>query len=187
MAVGIGAGLAAVAGVRAYIPVFLVGIFALVGVLALHRPFDFMDGGVALGVLVVLALLEVGLDKVKGTSRALNYAQVPVRMAAGAVLFAVALGAGLGPQAAPELIAGGVIAGVVAVLKLLLRPSAEGGAGVSSAFLSVCEDLTGLIGGIIAVFVPYLSLILVAFLLFFYYRIRRRRGRKYRGLRILGD
>jgi hypothetical protein len=29
--------------------------------------------------------------------------------------------------------------------------------------------------------------VLVAFLLYFYYRVRRRRGRKYGGLRILGD
>jgi hypothetical protein len=27
----------------------------------------------------------------------------------------------------------------------------------------------------------------VAFMLFFYYRVRKRRGRKYGGLRILGD
>jgi hypothetical protein len=31
------------------------------------------------------------------------------------------------------------------------------------------------------------SVLLVAFLLFFYYRVRRRRGRKFGGLRILGD
>jgi hypothetical protein len=32
-----------------------------------------------------------------------------------------------------------------------------------------------------------LPVVLVAFLLFFLYRIRKRRGRKYGGLRILGD
>jgi hypothetical protein len=44
-----------------------------------------------------------------------------------------------------------------------------------------------LIGGAIAFFVPYLPVLLVAFLLFFYARIRKRRGRKFGGLRILGD
>jgi hypothetical protein len=44
-----------------------------------------------------------------------------------------------------------------------------------------------LVGGALGFFVPYLPLLLVAFLLFFYYRVRRRRGRKYGGLRILGD
>jgi hypothetical protein len=39
----------------------------------------------------------------------------------------------------------------------------------------------------VAVLVPVVALFLVAFLLFFYYRVRRRRGKKYGGLRILGD
>ena len=49
------------------------------------------------------------------------------------------------------------------------------------------ESAAGLVGGALGFFVPYLPLLLVAFLLFFYYRVRRRRGRKYGGLRILGD
>ncbi len=186
LAVGIGVGLAAAAGVRAYIPVLVVGVFALIGTLALHRPFGVLDGGVALGALVVLALLEVGLDKAGRASRVLDYVQFPVRMAAGAVLFAVALGVGVGQAAVLELVAGGVIAGIVAALKMVLRP-VGGGTGVSAGFLSLCEDLTGLIGGVVSVFVPYIALVPVAFLLFFYYRVKRRRGRKYRGLRILGD
>ena len=42
-------------------------------------------------------------------------------------------------------------------------------------------------GGILAVLVPLVPLLLVAFLLFFFYRVRKRRGRKFGGLRILGD
>jgi hypothetical protein len=94
----------------------------------------------------------------------------------------------LAPESAPWLVAGGVIAGVVAVAKVLLRPPAKAAsAGVSPAFLSFSEDVVGLVGGAIGFFVPYLPLLLVAFLLYFYYRVRRRRGRKYGGLRILGD
>jgi hypothetical protein len=40
---------------------------------------------------------------------------------------------------------------------------------------------------LVGLFLPYLPLVLVVFLLFFFNRIRRRRGRKYGGLRILGD
>jgi uncharacterized membrane protein YphA (DoxX/SURF4 family) len=53
--------------------------------------------------------------------------------------------------------------------------------------LSVFEDVVALVGGILGFFVPFVSVLLVAFLLFFYYRVRRRRGRKFGGLRILGD
>ena len=76
----------------------------------------------------------------------------------------------------------------MAVLKVVLRPPAAGASsGVSTSFLCLTEDLVGLIGGAIAFFVPYLPVLVVAFLLFFFSRIRKRRGRKFGGLRILGD
>jgi hypothetical protein len=83
---------------------------------------------------------------------------------------------------------GGVIAGLVAVLKAILRPASNvASVGVSVSFLSLAEDAVALLGGITAALVPLLPLALVAFLLFFFFRVRRRRGRKYGGLRILGD
>jgi hypothetical protein len=88
----------------------------------------------------------------------------------------------------PWLLAGAAIAGAVAVAKVLLRPPAKAAStGVSPTFLSVFEDVVALVGGILGFFVPFVSVLLVAFLLFFYYRVRRRRGRKFGGLRILGD
>ena len=53
--------------------------------------------------------------------------------------------------------------------------------------MSTFEDVVALVGGVIAVFVPLVPLVLAAFLLFFFFRVRRRRGRKYGGLRILRD
>ena len=89
---------------------------------------------------------------------------------------------------APYLVAGAVIAGAVAILKVVLRPPARAASsGVSTSFLSFIEDAVGLVGGVLALFVPFLPVLLVAFLLFFYARIRKRRGRKFGGLRILGD
>ncbi|MBA3791595.1 MAG: hypothetical protein H0X23_10200 [Rubrobacter sp.] len=44
-----------------------------------------------------------------------------------------------------------------------------------------------LVGGILGILVSLVPLFLVGFLLFFYFRVRKRRGRKYGGLRILGD
>jgi hypothetical protein len=104
------------------------------------------------------------------------------------MLFTAALGFGLDAGSLPWLAAGGVIAALVAVLKVVLRPSAKAAsAGVSPAFLSFFEDVVALVGGALGFFVPLVPLVLVAFLLYFYYRVRRRRGRKYGGLRILGD
>jgi hypothetical protein len=188
LATGTGIGLSSVSGVRAYLPLALVGIFARFGLFELPRPFDLLDSWLVIGVLLALSFVESGLDKVPALDSVLDVIQTPVRAVAGAVLFSAALGAGLGVDAIPELVAGGAIAGTVAVLKAVLRPSANvASAGVSAPFLSTFEDVVAVVGGILAFVVPLLPLLLVAFLLFFFYRVRRRRGRKYGGLRILGD
>ena len=187
-AVGTGVGLSSVAGIRAYLPLLLVGLFARLGLFTLPPPFNLLDDWLVIGVLFVLALLESGLDKIPALDPVLDFVQTPVRIIAGAILFAAVLQEGIGVGAIPELVLGGSIAGVVAVLKAVLRPPADvESAGVSTSFLSLLEDVVALLGGVIAVFVPFLSLALVAFLLFFFFRVRRRRGRKYGGLRILGD
>lgn len=188
LAVGIGVGLASIAGVRAYLPLVLVGLFARLGLFTLPAPFVFLDDWLVIGALAVLALLESGLDKIAGLDPILDYVQTPLRIVAGAVLFAVALQEGIDTGAIPELAVGAGIAGLVAVLKVILRPSANAASvGVSVSFLSLFEDVVALLGGVIAVLVPLVPLALVAFLLFFFFRVRRRRGRKYGGLRILGD
>ena len=192
LALGIGIGLASVAGVRAFLPLALAALFAALGLFEPPSPFVDVGGDgwwwSVFGVLAALSVLEIVLDKVRAVERALNIAMVPVRAVSGALLFTAALGFDLVTGSVPWLIAGATIAGAVAVAKVLLRPSAKtASAGVSVAFLSVFEDVVGLVGGVVGFFVPYLPLLLVAFLLFFYYRVRRRRGRKYGGLRILGD
>jgi hypothetical protein len=186
--VGIGVGLSSVAGIRAYLPLALVGLFARLGLFTLSAPFDLLDDWLVVGALLVLALLESGLDKLPALDLVLDIVQTPLRIVAGAVLFAVALRAGLDVAGIPELAAGAAIAGLVAVLKVVLRPSAGvSAAGVSTAFLSFFEDVVAGVGGVVAVLVPFLPLAFVGFLLFFFFRVRRRRGRKYGGLRILGD
>src|SRR5215217_1845243 len=181
LAAGTGIGLSSVAGIRAYLPLALVGLFAALGRFVLPEPLGILGSWAVVGALLVLALLDSVLD----------YVQTPVRIASGAVLFSAALGAGLDVSALPELALGAAIAGVVAVSKIILRPSAKAvdasAAGVSTSFLSLFEDALALVGGAVGVFVPFLPLALVAFLLFFFFRVRRRRSRKYSGLRILRD
>ena len=188
LAAGTGVGLSSIAGVRAYLPLALVGLFARLGLFTLPAPFDLLDDWSVIGLLLVLALLESGLDKISALDPILDFVQTPVRIIAGAVLFSAALGVGLDAGAVPALAAGAVIAGLVAVLKATLRPPANvASVGVSVPFLSLFEDVVALFGGVIAVFVPLVPLAFVAFLLFFFLRVRRRRERKYGGLRILGD
>jgi hypothetical protein len=190
LAIGIGTGLASVAGVRAFLPLALFALVAHLGVFVSLNPYDLAAGRwwLVIGVLVGLAVVEIALDKVSSLERLFNTVMVPVRAVAGAVLFAGAMGFDLDTGSVPWLVIGAVIAGAVAVAKVVLRPSTNtASAGVSGHFLSLFEDLVGVVGGVLTLFVPYLTVLLVAFLLFFYYRVKRRRGRRFGGLRILGD
>ena len=192
LALGVGIGLASVAGVRAFVPLALTALFVALGLVEPPSPYVDVGGDgwwwSAFGVLAGLSVLEIVLDKIPALERAFNYAMIPVRALAGGVLFTAALGFDVDTGSVPWLDAGAAIAGTVAVLKVLLRPPAKVGAsGVSTQFLSVVEDVVALVGGIVGALIPFVPLLVVGFLLFFYFRIRRRRGRKYGGLRILGD
>ena len=187
IAIGLALGLAAVAGVRAFLPLLLVGFAASFGFVDLTGILGPLDDGIVLLTLLGLALVEIILDKFAALDRILDAVLMPFRSIAGGILSMVALTVGTVANGLWIFVAGAVIAGLVAVLKAILRPPAGASAGVSDSFLSFLEDLAAGLGGIVAVFVPVVSALLVAFLLYFYRRLRRRRSRKYQGLRILGD
>jgi hypothetical protein len=187
---GLSVGLASVAGVRAFVPLALFALFARVGFIIPPDILGLQSGWTVVLVFSALAVVEIVLDKVGALGPAFGYIMIPVRIVAGAVLFATMYEPGVlfDAGAVPGLVAGGGIAGLVAVLEVTLRPSSRGSsAGVSTAFLSAMEDIVAVVGGVVGLFLPFLPLLCVGFLLFFFNRIRKRRGRKYGGLRILGD
>jgi Domain of unknown function (DUF4126) len=187
---GLGVGLASVAGVRAFVPLALYMLFAQLGFIVPPDLLGLPSDWAVVGVFSALAVVEILLDKVRALDPGFGYAMVVAKALAGAALFETMLepGALLDGRAAPGLVVGGGIAAVVAVLKVILRPSFNTeAAGVSTAFLSAIEDVVAILGGLVGLFVPFVPLLLVGFLLFFFNRIRKRRGRKYGGLRILGD
>jgi Domain of unknown function (DUF4126) len=186
----LGVGLASIAGVRAFVPLALLALFARLGFVVPPDILGLHSGWTVVLVLSALAVVEIVLDKVRALQPAFGYVMIPVRMVSGAALFATIYepGALLDARAVPALVAGAGIAALVAVLEVTLRPSSRtSSAGVSTAFLSGMEDLVAIIGGAVGLFLPLLPLLSVGFLLFFFNRIRKRRGRKYGGLRILGD
>jgi hypothetical protein len=187
---GLGVGLASIAGVRAFVPLALFALFARLGFIVPPDLLGLQSDWTVVGLFSALAVVEIVLDKVRAIDRAFGYAMVVVRALAGAALFATMFEPGvlLDARAVPALVAGGGIAALVAVLKVILRPPPDtSAAGVSTAFLSAIEDAVAILGGLVGLFLPFLPLALVGFLLFFFNRIRKRRDRKYEGLRILGD
>jgi hypothetical protein len=189
---GLGAGLASAAGVRAFIPLALAALFFQTGLVEPNATYlGIGENGswlTAAMVFSTLALLEIILDKLPGLESVFNLVMAPVRSAAGALVAAWTVGTSMDAGVLIWFALGAVIAGTVAVLKILLRPRAStASAGVSAGSLSIFEDLVAFAGSGTGFFVPLLPLLPVAFLLFFFFRISKRRGRKYGGLRILSD
>ena len=171
-------------------PLALFALFAQLGLVVPPDILGLHSGWTVVLTLSALAVAEIVLEKIRALEPAFGYVMIPLRMVSGAALFATLFepGALLDAGAIPGLVAGAVIAALVAVLKVTLRPSSRSSsAGVSTTFLSGMEDVVAIIGGTAGLFVPFVPLLLVGFLLFFFNRIRKRRGRKFGGLRILGD
>jgi uncharacterized membrane protein len=188
----LGAGLAVLCGLRAFLPLAIVGLVARTDVFGpLHlggTHFAFLCNSWVIVALFVLALVEITADKVPLLDSAQDLVATPLRIAAGAVAFGAALAGHHVAVVVVALVAGTLVAGVSQGVKGFIRPGATAvSGGVANPFLSFFEDLAALFGTILVLLVPFLGILLVAFLLYLVFRLRQRRRRKYRGLRILKD
>ncbi len=81
--IGIGLGLASVAGLRAFLPLALAALFSAVGLFDLSAPGVAVGEWVLFGGLAGLSALEIVLDKIRAVERTFNWIMVPVRAASG--------------------------------------------------------------------------------------------------------
>ncbi|MBK7578992.1 MAG: DUF4126 domain-containing protein [Myxococcales bacterium] len=176
-AVALGIGLAATAGLRAWLPLFSVGVLARLGVVEVGESFQFVGSTPALILFGVATVVEIVADKVPALDHALDVVSTVVRPLAGALLSAAAI-----YQVKDPLIA--VVIGLCVGAPVALAPHAAKSAfraastattaGIANPFVSLIED--GLaIGLLIAVvLLPLLSLVLVACCVWWLARRRRR-------------
>lgn len=190
--VGMGAGLATLCGLRAFLPLALVGLFAHYQWLSapeLHgTSFAFLENPWLIGIFFVLALVEIVVDKIPAVATAQDLVLTPLRIAAGAILFGAALVQLGTPVTVVGMVAGGAIAGASHAAKSVVKPGATAAtAGTAGPFISLFEDIAAGLGTVLVMLLPVVGILLLLFLLFLIYRIIRRRRRKYKGLRILRD
>jgi len=162
--VAMGISLAACAGLRAFLPLFVVGVAGRLDLLPLTRSFEWLESGPALTVLGVAVLAEFLGDKFPVVDHFLDAVQTLVRPVAGAILMASVL-SDLTPMQATVLglVAGGTTAGVVHVGKAKLRvASSLTTAGTANPVVSVAEDVLAFVGTLAAILVPLLMLLLLA-------------------------
>lgn len=174
-----GLGLAAAAGLNAYIPLLLVGLLGYFDVVTLPAPYDTLEIPWVLAILAVLLAVEVLADKIPVVDSVNDVIGTVVRPAAGAVLFAGSTGLIGDFPPALSVVLGIITAGTVHGAKAAARPALNvGTGGIAAPVVSVAEDSISLVLSLVAIFVPVLVIVLLAVLAGLLVRwLRRRRVR----------
>jgi hypothetical protein len=186
-----GSGLAASAGLNAYIPLVLMGLLArYTDLVDLPGGWQWLGNGWVILILAVLLAVEVVADKVPVVDHVNDVVQTVVRPTAGGLAF----GAGSSSQTVtvndPDtffsshqwvpVLVGVLIALGVHVLKAAARPVINAAtAGFGAPVASTAEDATSAVMSVVAILLPVLVLaFLVGFVAFFFWFLRRRKDRR---------
>jgi hypothetical protein len=186
-----GAGLAAAAGIRPFLPALVAGLLATLNATIdfEHSSYAFLEKGWFLLLILALMLAAIALQRVRGVDAVESGpggAVIGVMgLVIGALLFAGTL-ADHGYATWPGLIGGVLCAalGYVAVRSLLQRVRARVDAAVQNALVAY-QDAAAFAGAVLAVLLPPVSIVMIGFLGWLMIGGRRREGEKYAGLRIL--
>lgn len=174
-----GIGLAACAGIRAWLPLFLAGLLARAGVLELGSSFRFIASNQALILFGVATVVEMLGDKIPAVDHTLDALSTVLRPAAGSLLAASVLWRVPDPLTALAL---GVAVGAPTALvphaaKATLRAASTAfTGGLANPVLSLLEDLAALIVFVCTVLVPVaMALLILVVAVLVVRRLSRRR------------
>jgi hypothetical protein len=158
-------GLSASAGLNAYLPLLIVALTArYTTLMQLNEPWNVLSNGWVIGVLVVLLLIEMTVDKIPAVDTLNDIIQTVGRPAAGAVLFAAGSGVVGDLHPVLALIAGLILAGGVHVAKTAVRPAVTATTGGTGNWaVSLAEDLLAFISAILAILLPVFMVLMVIF------------------------
>jgi hypothetical protein len=170
-------GLSTSAGLNAYLPLLVVALLArFTDFITLKSPWNALESWWVIGILTVLLLIEILVDKVPAVDSINDAVQTFVRPAAGAVLFAASAGVISDAHPVLAMVCGLLVAGGVHAVKATARPVITATtAGVGNPVVSTVEDVLSLILAVLAVMVPILGVLLLVLVLVWFVRWRRRR------------
>jgi len=185
-----GTGLAASAGLNAYIPLLVMGLLArYTDVIDLPQGWSWLSNGWVLVILGILLAVEVVADKVPIVDHANDVVQTVVRPTAGGLAF----GAGSGAQTVTvsnpgsffgshqwvPIAAGVLIALCVHGVKATARPVVNvSTAGFGAPVVSTIEDFGSALMSVLAILMPILVLVGIVLLVWLAIAVVRRRRRK---------
>lgn len=159
-AVALAIGLAACAGLRAWLPLLLTGGLVRSGMIEVGDSFSFIASNRALILFGVASVIEIVADKVPALDHALDTIGTVLRPIAATVLAASVFGSFTDPLAAVAL--GAAVGAPTALVphagKSLLRAASSAfTGGLANPVISVLEDLIALALFVLAVLVPLLA------------------------------
>lgn len=177
-------GLSGSAGLNAYLPLLIVALAArFTNWIELKAPWDALENGWVIVVLVILLGVEFFADKMPAVNHINDAIQTFVRPTAGAILFAASTSVIGAIHPAVALILGLLVAGGVHVAKsAVVRPlvTATTG-GTANPVVSVVEDLIAAAVSILAIVLPVLISALIvlvtAFVIWWLWRRSARAAR----------
>lgn len=177
---GIGSafGLSASAGLNAYIPLLVVALTArFTDWINLTEPYDVLVSWPVIGVLAILLVVEMTVDKIPAVDTINDLIQTLIRPTAGALLFAANAEIITDIHPVIAVILGILMAGSVHATKGVARPIVTAStAGTGNWFVSLIEDIIAFFVAIFALIVPLIvgivTIIFVIWLLRFWYRRR---------------
>jgi hypothetical protein len=169
-----GTGLAAAAGLNAYIPLLLLGLAGrFVEVVQLPGGWTWLENEWVLGILAVLLVIEIVADKIPAVDSVNDWIQTIVRPASGGIVFGG--GSASETAAVPDpsalfdneqwvpVVIGVVIALVVHLAKTLLRPVLNTLTfGLAAPIVSSVEDAGSVVLSLFAIVVPVLVVVALA-------------------------
>lgn len=170
-----GIAIAAAAGLRAFLPLFLIGLAARFELIGLHENVEWLTGTNVLIALGVATVLEMAADKIPVVDHALDSVATFIRPVAAWIGAYAMLIHWPTPWAAvvATLLAGGSLA--VHALKGVVRiGSTAATAGTANPAVSTAEDALALSLVVMAVLVPVLAVLLIAGAVWLVRRRRRR-------------
>jgi hypothetical protein len=152
-------GLAASAGLNAYIPLLIVALLGrFTNWFTLTSPWDALTSWWVIGALIILTGIEFFADKAPAVNHVNDVVQTFVRPAAGAILFAASTGTVTNINPVVAMVAGLLVAGGVHTAKAAaIRPAVTATtAGVGNVPVSIAEDVVATVLSIAAIVVPIL-------------------------------
>lgn len=191
----VGSGLAAAAGLNAWMPLLVLGLAdRFVSAVELPGTWSWLSSDIALWIIGVLLVVEIVADKIPAVDSVNDILQTAVRPASGGIVF----GAGAASEtvrvddpaslftdnAWVPVVIGVILALIVHAVKAAARPVANlATGGVAAPVLSTAEDVSSLALAAAAIFLPVLAGVLLLALIVAAVVMMRRRRRTRRASR----